>query len=158
MYVRIIISISSAIYYYPLLPLYLHKVFFISPRWPLPSPGDCVPSPHPLHTPPDPSAEEGAWLGCHVTSCGCGQTPWHAAVTQSKCLWPPFYSESACLVIGVKLSECHIQCSWKYLQELHEPKIAIARILADLNLAVRYRIAIHIYASKKFWWILIWRL
>ena len=32
-----------------------------------------------------------------------------------------------------------------------EPKIAIARILADLNLAVWYRIAIRIYASRKFW-------
>ena len=31
-----------------------------------------------------------------------------------------------------------------------EPKIAIARILADLNLAVRYGIAIRIiYASRK---------
>ena len=48
--------------------------------------------------------------------------------------------------------------SWKYCQELNlvfEPKIAIARILADLNLAVRYRIAIRIYASRKFWRILI---
>ena len=33
-----------------------------------------------------------------------------------------------------------------------EPKIAIAGILADLNLAVRYGIAICIlYASRKFW-------
>ena len=34
-----------------------------------------------------------------------------------------------------------------------EPKIAIVRILADLNLAVRYRIAIRIilYAIMKFW-------
>ena len=31
-----------------------------------------------------------------------------------------------------------------------EPKIAIARILADLNLVVRYGIAIRIYASRKF--------
>ena len=37
-----------------------------------------------------------------------------------------------------------------------EPKIAIARILADLNLVVRYGIAIRIYASRKFWRILIW--
>ena len=37
-------------------------------------------------------------------------------------------------------------------------QIVIAKVLADLNLAVRYGIAIHIYASKKFWWILIWRL
>ena len=33
-----------------------------------------------------------------------------------------------------------------------EPQIAIVRILADLNLAVQYGIAIHIiYASRKFW-------
>ena len=35
--------------------------------------------------------------------------------------------------------------SWKYWRELNlvvEPKIAIARILADLNLVVRYGIAI----------------
>ena len=33
-----------------------------------------------------------------------------------------------------------------------EPKIAIARILVDLNLAVLYGIAIRIlYASRKFW-------
>ena len=51
--------------------------------------------------------------------------------------------------------------SWKYWRELNsavEPKIAIARILADLNLAVRYGIAIRIYASRKLWQILIWRL
>ena len=46
--------------------------------------------------------------------------------------------------------------SRKYWRELNlavEPKIATARILVDLNLAVRYRIAIRIYASRKFWWI-----
>ena len=32
-----------------------------------------------------------------------------------------------------------------------EPEIAIARILADLNLAVWYGIAIRIYASRQFW-------
>ena len=37
-------------------------------------------------------------------------------------------------------------------------QIAIANVLADLNLAVRYGIAICIYASNKFWRILIWRL
>ena len=37
-------------------------------------------------------------------------------------------------------------------------QIAIANVLADLNLAVWYGIAIRIYASKKFWRILIWRL
>ena len=30
-----------------------------------------------------------------------------------------------------------------------EPKITIARILADLNLVVRYRNAIQIYTSRK---------
>ena len=38
--------------------------------------------------------------------------------------------------------------SRKYWRELNwavEPKIAIARILADVNSAVQYRIAIHIY-------------
>ena len=30
--------------------------------------------------------------------------------------------------------------------------MAIAKVLADFYLAVRYQIAIHIYASKKFWW------
>ena len=39
-----------------------------------------------------------------------------------------------------------------------EPKIAIGRILGDLNLAVQYGIAIRVYASRKFWQILIWRL
>ena len=41
-----------------------------------------------------------------------------------------------------------------------EPKTAIGslRILADLNLVVWYGIAIRIYASRKFWRILIWRL
>ena len=36
-----------------------------------------------------------------------------------------------------------------------EPKITIARILADLNLTIRYRIAIRINESRKFWRILI---
>ena len=31
-----------------------------------------------------------------------------------------------------------------------EPKIAIARILKDINLAVRYGIDIRIYVSRKF--------
>ena len=39
-----------------------------------------------------------------------------------------------------------------------KPQIAIARILVDLNLAVRYGIAICIHVSRKFWRILIWRL
>ena len=54
-----------------------------------------------------------------------------------------------------------ISYSWKYWRELNlavEPKIAITRILADLNLVVRYGIAIRIYVSRKLWRILIWRL
>ena len=54
-----------------------------------------------------------------------------------------------------------IPYSRKYWQELNlavEPKIAIIRILADLNLAVWYGIAIRIYVSRKFWRIIIWRL
>ena len=47
---------------------------------------------------------------------------------------------------------------WGALNLAVESKIAIERILADLNLAVRYGIAICIYASRKFWRILIWRL
>ena len=44
--------------------------------------------------------------------------------------------------------------SRKYWQELNfavEPRITIARILADLNLAVQYGIAIRMHASRKFW-------
>ena len=51
--------------------------------------------------------------------------------------------------------------SWKYWRELNlavVSQIAIANILADLNLAVWYGIDIHIYVSKKFLRILIWRL
>ena len=47
---------------------------------------------------------------------------------------------------------------WRALNLAVGPQIAIRRILADLNLAVRYGIAIRIYASRKFWRILIWRL
>ena len=49
--------------------------------------------------------------------------------------------------------------SRKYWQELNlavGSQIAIANVLVDLNLAVQYGIAIRIYVSKKFWWILIW--
>ena len=51
--------------------------------------------------------------------------------------------------------------SQKYWWELNlavGSQMAIAKALADFNLAVRYGIAIRIYASKKFWRILIWRL
>ena len=47
---------------------------------------------------------------------------------------------------------------WRALNLAVEPQIAVRRVLADLNLAVRYGIAIRIYASRKFWRILIWRL
>ena len=40
---------------------------------------------------------------------------------------------------------------WRELKLAVEPKIAIIRILADLNLAIRYGIAIRIYASRKIW-------
>ena len=52
-----------------------------------------------------------------------------------------------------------IPYSRKYWQELNlgvGSQIAIVNILADLNLAVRYGIAMRIYVSKKFWLILIW--
>ena len=45
---------------------------------------------------------------------------------------------------------------WRELNLVVGSQIAIANVLADLNLAVRYGIAIHIYAGKKFWRILIW--
>ena len=51
--------------------------------------------------------------------------------------------------------------SQKYWWELNlvvEPKIAIAKILPDLNLVVWYGIAICIYVSRKFWRISIWQL
>ena len=51
--------------------------------------------------------------------------------------------------------------SWKYWLELDlmvGSQIAITNVLVDLNLAVRYGIAICLYASKKFWQILIRRL
>ena len=51
--------------------------------------------------------------------------------------------------------------SRKYWRELNlavGSQMAIAKALADFNLAVRYGIAIRIYVSRKFWRILIWRL
>ena len=67
------------------------------------------------------------------------------------------------------ISSCHsvtiiillLPYSRKYWWEINlavEPKIAIARILADLNLVVWYGITIRIHASRKFLPILIWRL
>ena len=50
-------------------------------------------------------------------------------------------------------TQCILPYSQKYWQKLNlavEPKITIARILADLNLAVRYGIAIHILSAEFF--------
>ena len=52
----------------------------------------------------------------------------------------------------------YILYSRKYWRELNLTvglKIAIATILVDLYLVVRYRIAIRIHASKKYWRIII---
>ena len=56
----------------------------------------------------------------------------------------------------------YVAYSWKYWRELNlavGPKFTFVRILAGLNLAVWYGITIHniiiLYASKKFWRILI---
>ena len=53
-----------------------------------------------------------------------------------------------CLHVGILL---YSQKYWWALNLAVEPKIAIARILVHLNLAVWYEIAICIYASRKFW-------
>ena len=63
----------------------------------------------------------------------------------------------------IRLGVCRVKIPYsrKYWRKLNlavEPQIAITRVLVDFNLAVQYRIAIHIYASRKFWQILIWRL
>ena len=71
------------------------------------------------------------------------------------------YSKAHCQLGMYDTQFCDIPYSRKYWRALNlavEPQIAIRRILADLNLAVRYGITIHIYASRKFWRILIWRL
>ena len=57
--------------------------------------------------------------------------------------------------------ELEIPSNWKYWQELNLVVVSqnvISTILADLNLVVRYRIAVCVYVSKKFWQILIWQL
>ena len=57
------------------------------------------------------------------------------------------------MYMNVKVTKFENLYSQKYWWELNlavEPKIAIARILADLNLVVWYRIAVHIYVSRKF--------
>ena len=56
-------------------------------------------------------------------------------------------------IIGNVTTLNNIPCSRKYWSELNlvvEPKITIATILADLNLAVRYRITIHTGNFGKF--------
>ena len=60
----------------------------------------------------------------------------------------------ATVFIGLPYSQKY----WWALNLAVKPKIAVARLLADLNLAVRYGIAICIYTNRKFWRILIWRL
>ena len=63
-----------------------------------------------------------------------------------------------CMQFPTQIS-VHIPYSWKYWRELNlAVGSQIAKVLADFNLAVQYGIAILIYASKKFWQILIWRL
>ena len=75
------------------------------------------------------------------------------------------FIKSTCVCINVTIMHgIIILYSRKYWRKLNlavEPQIAIARILADLNLAFRDRIAIRtciLYASRIFWRILIWRL
>ena len=53
---------------------------------------------------------------------------------------------------GTDKSIPYIRKYWRALNLAVESKIAIARILADLSLAVQYGITIHIlYVSRKFW-------
>ena len=66
--------------------------------------------------------------------------------------------QSQCMCVHNIIYILYSRKYWRKLNLAVEPKIAIARILlADLNLAVHYGIAIRIlvYASGKFWWILI---
>ena len=93
----------------------------------------------------------------HVTFKMCSWPPWLRAGTRLQL--PIVIIGKASIYAGTTL----LLYSWKYWRELNlavEPKIAIGRILVDLNLAVRYGIAIRIilYVSRKFWQILIWRL
>ena len=57
------------------------------------------------------------------------------------------------IILCVRILIPYSRKYWQALNLAVEPKIAIPRILADLNLAVRYGIAIriYIYASRKFW-------
>ena len=66
---------------------------------------------------------------------------------------PPPGGQASQGMFGVSGTMSCIPYSRKYWWALNltvEPQIAVRRILADLNLAVRYGIAIRIYASRKF--------
>ena len=57
------------------------------------------------------------------------------------------------VLYGTAMHYYYILYSWKYWRELNlavGSQIAIANILVDLNLVVRYGIAIHMYVSKNF--------
>ena len=55
---------------------------------------------------------------------------------------------------NISLTCSVILYSWKYWQELNLAVELQITILAHwLKLVVQYRIAIHIYVMKKFWWI-----
>ena len=55
--------------------------------------------------------------------------------------------DSATLTVYYKAGNIN----WLELNVVVDPKIAIVRVLADLNLAVLYGIAICVCASRKFW-------
>ena len=92
-------------------------------------------------------------LGCLATSILRYSLFCCTLVSEVKvCACAPL-SHPSVQVIGNCLDNV-IPYSRKYWRELNlavEPNIAIARILVNLNLAVQYGIAIHIYASRKFW-------
>ena len=72
----------------------------------------------------------------------------------------PYYLHHTVWEVQVPLAY-HLPYSRKYWRELNlavGSQTAIAKALADFNLVVRYGITIHIYVSKNFWQILIWRL
>ena len=55
------------------------------------------------------------------------------------------------LLIDLQIILPYSRKYWRELNLAVQPQITITRILVDLNLAVRYGIAIRIYASGKFW-------